>query len=123
MEKSEERFNPLFIIGKTRKDGIEYLKKFNIMYNFESCIENSGKTALFVSYKEGTHFYSIYDYNSINKDNDIILNFKGVQGKNLVDLSTFNNINKDINIISGIKIGNNIQVELTEPAGTGIVYN
>jgi hypothetical protein len=83
MEQSEERFNPLFIIGKTRKEAIEYLNKFNIIYNFNSCVKTNYHLVIHTSYQEGTHFYKIYDFNSSNKDDDIILSFKGVQGQNI----------------------------------------
>lgn len=83
MEQLEERFNPLFIIGKTRKEGIEYLTKYNIIYYFKSCVKTNYHLAIHTSYNEGTHFYKIYDFNSSNPDNDIILSFKGVQGKNI----------------------------------------
>lgn len=92
----EEKFNPLYIVGKTRNEAKEYLEKHNIQYYFESSIITNCKTALFTSYKEGTHFYKIYDYNSKNKDEDLILSFEGVQGfnhfQNYNDLNFKNNI-------------------------------
>ncbi len=88
---SEERFNPLYVIGKTRKEGIEYFDKFNIIYHFKSCIKENFSLAIHTSYKEGTHFYKIYDFNSKNPHDDIILSFKGVQGKNITNIYNHNN--------------------------------
>ena len=99
---SEEKFNPLFVIGKTRKEAIEYFNKHNIMYNFESCILNSIKLAIYTSHKEGTHFYSIYDYNSNNSDQDIIVNFNGIQGIDLINKFSYPNVvydNYNFNVV------------------------
>ncbi len=92
---SEEKFNPLYVIGRTRNEAKEYLEKFNIQYYFESSIKTNYKLAIFTSYKEGTHFYKIYDYNSKNKDEDIILSFEGVQGYDITH--SINQINNNIN--------------------------
>jgi len=98
---NEERFNPLFIIGKTRREGVEYLDKFGIIYKFESCGKSYGSISLFEVNKINTHFYKIYDFNSKNENEDIIISFEGYQKSVLYNNNIYNN-NNNINNINFI---------------------
>ncbi len=78
-----EKFNPIYPIGKTVREAVQYFEKFNIGYSFENDISSNIQSAIATIHKEGTHLYKCYNYNITNPDYRIITSFNGVADKPL----------------------------------------
>ncbi len=96
-----EKFNPVYPIGKTVKEAVEYFKKHEITYSFENDESSYFRLAIATIYKEGTHLYKCYNHNITNPDERIVTSFNGVTGKPL------NSFNESINPIGSISLNSN----------------